>query len=815
MVDAASALEPLPADARTSPPAAALAACGALPARPRRSRRRRGVDARSRDRPRRDRRRDRRRRDQPPPRSTTPRPATPRPTTAPAADAAPDPTHITATPAGPVPPPPRARPPRPRRAPRRRPRRAHRWAAALPAAPDDPAAPAWRAHHRALGGLDVPPAERVAAAEALARIGRGAAALAVLGDGDDPPLRAARAEVLLAQGHPDAARAALGPIDGPATAAAVARLWTRAGQYRRLVDELDPTDAPPPLRLAIASARLWLGELDAAAALAAPLVADPDPHIANGARHALATVAWQQGRLAEATTLLDDALAATPDDARALRADLLRTLGGVRIYRGALAEAEAPLLESIAIAEALGRLPELAKGHNNLGILRYQRGDWAGARAAFEQYQLLCGRVGSPVERANVANNLGQLALCLGEPERALTLCDRAIALCEAAGYPRLIPVARSNRGAALTALGRYDEAAADFAAAAAGLDRVGGTQDRVELDRRRVELTIARGDWGAARKLAEALYADPITDEIPVEAAQVRRLLAECAVANGEIEAATAHADAAVERFEALECTHELATARETRARVMVATGKFESAILECRRALLVHRALGARGDADRTTGLLSEAEEHYRHSTQSVRHAEILLELSMTLGATHDPEALLRRALEAVAELVDAERGLIALDAGEIVTHGLDHQGPGHPLPVSESIVAETRRTGRAVVVQDAIDDGVAWTRTSIALLGLRSILCVPVRRGDAIMGVLYLDSSRLVATDLAAEVELMSSVARLIGVAVENARLLAARAPAIARIEAQARALEADPAAAPRVAAALREIAAALRD
>lgn len=660
----------------------------------------------------------------------------------------------------------------------------YRRAAAIPAPPGDPAAIAWRVHHRVLGGLDAPIADRVAAAEALVRHGRSAAALAVLGDESDRRLAAARAEVLLAQGRVDAARAALGPIDDVETAQAVARLWTRVGRYRALVDEIDPaeidpTGAAPALRLALASARLWLGELDAAAALATPLADDADAHTATGARHTLATVAWQQGRLAEAEAMVVHALAEAPDDARALRSDLLRTLGGVRIYRGELADAEAPLLEAMQIARDLGRLPELAKSLNNLGILRYQRGDWNGARAAFEQYQLLCGRVGAPVERANVANNLGQLALCLGEPERALLLFDRALALCEAAGYPRLVPVARSNRGAALTRLERFDEAAADFAAAAAGLDAVGGTHDRVELDRRRVELCIAQGDWAHARALAEALYADPVTDEIPVEAAQVRRLLAECAVASGEVEAASAHIDAAIDRFEALDCNHELATARETRARVMVATGKYESAILECRRALLVHRALGARGDAVRTTGLLSEAEEHYRHSTQSVRHAEILLELSMTLGTTRDPEALLRRALEAVCELVDAERGLVALDDGEIVTHGLDWAGPGHALPVSESIVAETRRTGRPVVVQDAIDDGAAWTRTSIALLGLRSILCVPVRRGEAVMGVLYLDSSRLVATDLAAEVELMSSVARLVGVAVENARLFAAEA------------------------------------
>lgn len=661
----------------------------------------------------------------------------------------------------------------------------HRRLAALDGLGDGPLDRAWNTYQRVRGGLDASTPDRVAAAEHLAAAGQSRAALAVV-EGDAAELVEARAAVLLAQGQVDEARAALGPVTAetpPSRVLAIARLLARAGRYRALDAEIDPTDGPPDVQLAVASARLWLGRLDEAAALARPLEDAPDPRIACRATHIHATVRWQQGALDEVVQRLTRGLERLPPDQPALRAELLRTLGAVHLHRGAYAEAEPALVEAVATIRASGQVPELAKALNNLGLLRYQRGDWQGSRQALEEYEILCGRIGSPIELANVANNLAQLTLKLGEPERALPLLDRSIALAVEAGYDRMIPVARSNRGAALTRLGRYDEAEQDFEVARAGLTDEGAISDRVELDRRRIELAVARGDYSRARAVAEVLVNDPRTEDVPVEAAQVRRLLAEVAIAEGDVADASVHVEAAIARFEALDCTHELAVARETRARVMVASGQFESAILECRRALMVHRALGARDDAHRTTGLLDEAEEHYRHSAQSVRHAEILLELSMTLGQTRDPQAVLRRALEAVCDLIDAERGLVALYDGdtlsEVVTHGIRWAGPGHPLPVSESVVAEARETGRPVVVQDAIDDGVAWTRTSIALLGLRSLLCVPVRRGDETLGVLYLDSSRLVATDLAAETALMTSVARLIGVAVENARLFTTEA------------------------------------
>lgn len=673
----------------------------------------------------------------------------------------------------------------------------HRAAAELLVGPDAPARPAaaravW---HRVRAGDPVAARDRVSAADALLERGDSVAALACLegasttARGERDALAIAASRVYMARGRPDAALEALTAAAAGEASEAVRQaevlIQVRTRRNRAVVEAARPDRDPPVVRAWTACAQLWLGEHDAALAAAEALleqVPDAAWDARALARHVLATVAWQRGQLEAAEAQVQQALVLVEERDRALQADLLRTLGGVRIYRSDFDGAATPLEQAVQINRGLGRVPELAKSLNNLGIMHYQQGALVPARQAFEEYRLLAGRLGDPVELANVDNNLSLLVLRMGEPQRAIALAEQAIGLATRAEYHRLLPVARSNLGAALAAVERFDEASAAFDAAEAELEGFGANHELVELRRRRLELMLARSDVGGATRLGEALMADPQLGEVPVEAAQVRRLLAEAAVSRGDMDQARTLVEDAIERFDRLGCRHELAVARQTRARVMVATGKFETAILDVRRALEVHRAMGTRTELDRAAHILDEAEERYRRSDQSVRHAQILLELSMALGAARDIERLLPAAIDAVLDLVGAERGLVALfEDGELtdaVVRNLEWEGPDSPLPVSESVVDETLSSRRPVVVQDAVDSGAVYSRTSVALLGLRSIVCVPILRGDAVLGVLYLDSRRLVATDLDAEVELLGGVSRMLAVAIANARLFAAQ-------------------------------------
>jgi signal transduction histidine kinase len=155
------------------------------------------------------------------------------------------------------------------------------------------------------------------------------------------------------------------------------------------------------------------------------------------------------------------------------------------------------------------------------------------------------------------------------------------------------------------------------------------------------------------------------------------------------------------------------------------------------------------------------------------------LLMEVALQFGATLDLDRLLPLVLARISELFNAERSLFALidedrRVTQAVVHNLEWPGPDAPLPVSQSLLNEVLDKVEPVVVADANRDVDMSARQSVRLLGLRFMTGVPVHGRDRILGVLYTDSRAEAVRDLSGEIELMTALARLVGTAVENARL-----------------------------------------
>ena len=159
---------------------------------------------------------------------------------------------------------------------------------------------------------------------------------------------------------------------------------------------------------------------------------------------------------------------------------------------------------------------------------------------------------------------------------------------------------------------------------------------------------------------------------------------------------------------------------------------------------------------------------------------YGQILLDVALQFGATLDLERLLPLVLERVSGLLHADHAAFALcdSKGRIqraVLHNLEWEGPGHPLPVSNGLITEVLQNGNPVVVADAANNEAFQARESVRLLGLRFMMGVPIpARGDRIIGVLYVDSKASKVKDLNEETRLLEALGRLVGTAVENARL-----------------------------------------
>jgi adenylate cyclase len=158
-------------------------------------------------------------------------------------------------------------------------------------------------------------------------------------------------------------------------------------------------------------------------------------------------------------------------------------------------------------------------------------------------------------------------------------------------------------------------------------------------------------------------------------------------------------------------------------------------------------------------------------------------LADTAGVVNSSLDPTEVLNRVMDTVIQLTGAERGYIVLknrDTGEMeyrVARGIDREQLGKTdFVVSGSIVNEVASTGVPVLTGNAQEDKRFDGRESIVNFQLRSILAVPLKVRDEVIGVVYCDNRIMVQLFKQHELNLLIAFANQAAVAIENARLFA---------------------------------------
>jgi serine phosphatase RsbU (regulator of sigma subunit) len=156
------------------------------------------------------------------------------------------------------------------------------------------------------------------------------------------------------------------------------------------------------------------------------------------------------------------------------------------------------------------------------------------------------------------------------------------------------------------------------------------------------------------------------------------------------------------------------------------------------------------------------------------------LLYRLSQTFSSSLDLDEVLNRVMDEVIAATRAERGFTMLrepdgDLTFRAARGMDHETIDDPqFQVSRSVVERVAREGQPVLTSDAQTDDRFSMRLSVVSLGLRSILCVPLKTKDRITGVIYVDNRLHVGIFGAPDLELLTSIASSASISIENARL-----------------------------------------
>jgi len=152
--------------------------------------------------------------------------------------------------------------------------------------------------------------------------------------------------------------------------------------------------------------------------------------------------------------------------------------------------------------------------------------------------------------------------------------------------------------------------------------------------------------------------------------------------------------------------------------------------------------------------------------------RNLSVLLRISTGIGGMRDAELLTWTLLGMVFDVIPAERGAILLmeeGTQEIQSHtAWDRvQGPDHAVQVRQGILRRVTEE-RISILENAGD-----AASAEGDMKAQSILCAPLLAGERLLGVLYLDTANPSTRFSEEDLELLSAIAGLAAMGIENAR------------------------------------------
>ncbi len=425
------------------------------------------------------------------------------------------------------------------------------------------------------------------------------------------------------------------------------------------------------------------------------------------------------------------------------------TSAAVRAYKEALDLATEHGLDDLVPSAAL-----------NYGTACHEQGDFGLALDAYARGRRLAVALGMPTTEVTLSFNLAKIYADIGSH-------DRAARHAEAARQDALREEMPLLAAGASAILAEIATAAGEHAASARHLDEAerliagAGAREKVDLAIQRARAQVAAGDFAGADRVLGACAAAMRTLSTPDAEAAWLGARAAVAVAEGRAAEATLDLERAIRLAEGCGQRGLLADLEAGMADAYAAIGSTFLAERHNGRA----RELWERALAMLPSDLREDFRRHPRRARTFAQQSaptptvetplEIrrILEINRRLNSATTTHAVLEETMDAAISLTNAERGFLLVGtrgARDGVAHlrvavarNFDRENlrQGH-LKFSRTVAERVVRTGEPVVAVDAgLDSRFAKSR-SVHAMRLKSVLCVPIRSPDGILGAIYVD-------------------------------------------------------------------------
>jgi len=465
----------------------------------------------------------------------------------------------------------------------------------------------------------------------------------------------------------------------------------------------------------------------------------------------------------------------------------MNVLAGMHLDLGEVKEGLALSRRALDLAQETGERDQFARvaiGHADALTMA---GEYADAHKRYRQALEQAAAIGHQLQESLARMHLGRLLGRLGAPDEAQAELERAALLADAV----------KDRGAAGES--RVWLAVVRFRASETeGLEKL---LDRAERDLRpvrlkrgldavwmvRAALLLRRGLYDEADAALRALGDGDLLPEAECTVLRLRSRL-ERVRRDGDLPAAYGHARQALSIAERIGNPDAHWRSLEELASVCVGLQERDQGVDTLRQL----QELAQRVEAN----MPPEVEASHRIHRAIGRLARELgvgvLPKSATAGETGDPrlssllgvlrslteelptQTHLMHLLQVAVDQTAAERGMIRLGGSDAGPEDVKELFIADAFPTSEQLLDGVLRTGQVTWTANAAEDPRFADRDSVLAHQLRSVLCAPLRLGDRVEGVLYVDHPFQDAAFGPGDLAVIEGLASLAGLLAQGARL-----------------------------------------
>ena len=498
-------------------------------------------------------------------------------------------------------------------------------------------------------------------------------------------------------------------------------------------------------------------------------------------------------------------------------ADCYGNLGIVARSQGELKEAIEYFRKCLDIQQILKDRYRLSIAYNNLAVAYFDLSHWHQALECYWNAFRLQERVSDPVGLGFSYNNIGLIYLRKGELCRALECFNCAIAQLQTARQKGGLALVYYNLGDFYANREEFDQALGYLKKSLKIRKELGEEAGMADCFALLGKVFFQQSAFDQANQnflQAQNFYQKQGNKE---PQAEVLLCLAELFIKTKVWAQAETHLIRAQEFLRQLDTKFLEASLQRVRASFMKAMGDPHNSLKHLSDSAKIFRGLEAKLELGRTyleigkiklelkrykeaKGFLTEALNIFEREKIEPKKKEVasLLEqikdlrilenertmtfyqLAELLNTIWDTDELLSKSLELTIQLLNAERGAIIFYSDKDksfevkVSQGIEQETSQDAVAISRQVLKDVVKSESPLIVEDTRKDPRFAKSQSVIMYNILSILCVPLKTKNRLIGTVYLDHRGLPAIFSSEDVDFLKAFANLIATAIEKSEL-----------------------------------------